>query len=149
MKILVQYTVQNRNRIAEGLNGIKKSISNSTKDPHPIVTVERTRDPLCSGPSNRSPSELSKNEYFDNDILTPDKGIDLKDNQDYSEDQLSRGINTAATDTKSCTNTSDRKRVGKSAVRRKRKNINIRKLNKNKIGKKKSTKSLAKNPANE
>lgn len=61
---------------------------------------------------------------------------------EYSEDQFSRGIETAPTDTKSLTNTTERK-TGKGSNRRRRKNINIRKLSK-KNRTKKSTKSVAK-----
>lgn len=57
---------------------------------------------------------------------------------------MSRRIETAATDTKSLTTNTDRKRLGRSAVRRKRKNIQIRKLNKKSNKLKKSTKSLVK-----
>jgi hypothetical protein len=38
---LVQFIVQSRNKIADGLNGIKKSISSSIKDPNPIIVVDR------------------------------------------------------------------------------------------------------------
>ena len=65
-------------------------------------------------------------------------------NKDYSEDLASRGINTAATDTKSWSNTAERKRTGKSSGRRKRKNVQIRKLTKKSNKLKKSTKSLVK-----
>ena len=68
---------------------------------------------------------------------------DLK-NQDYSEERFSRGIDTAATDTKSITNGTERKRVGKTSVRRKRKNVNIRKLSKKPGRNKKSSKSVVK-----
>jgi hypothetical protein len=92
---------------------------------------------------------MSNNDYLDNEAKTPTKGSELTNNHEYSEDQLSRGIDTAATDSKSCTNTTERKKVGKSAVRRKRKNINIRKLIKKPIRQKKSTKSIWKNLPNE
>jgi hypothetical protein len=92
---------------------------------------------------------MSNNEYLDNEAKTPIKGSNLNNNQEYSEDQFSRGIDTAATDSKSCTNTTERKKIGKSAVRRKRKNINIRKLSKKPTRQKKSTKSLCKNLPNE
>mmetsp|Transcript_19259 Transcript_19259/g.18949 ORF Transcript_19259/g.18949 Transcript_19259/m.18949 type:complete len:90 (-) Transcript_19259:2059-2328(-) len=64
------------------------------------------------------------------DIHTPDKSSMARNGADYSENQFSRGIDTAATDTKSLTNTTERKRTGKGTLRRKRKNIHIRKLNK-------------------
>lgn len=57
---------------------------------------------------------------------------------------MSRRIETAATDTKSLTTNTDRKRLGRSAVRRKRKNIQIRKLNRKSNKFKKSAKSLVK-----
>lgn len=150
------------------MNGIKKSISNNIKDPNPILKVNQNEDSLHSDNlldfkaqsdkaavsskrlSNWSPSGISNTDYFDNEISTPVKGSEIKDSKDYSEEHNSRGINTAATDSKSCTNTSERKRLGKSAVRRKRKNINIRKINKPKPNRqKKSAKSLAKNLPNE
>lgn len=95
--------------------------------------------------SNCSPSSISNNDYFDQEVQTPVKqNLDLKSNQVYSEDHLSRRIDTAATDSKSLTTATDRKRIGKSAVRRKRKNIQIRKLTKKPNRMKKSGKSLAK-----
>ena len=104
---------------------------------------------FCQRISDGSPS-VKNNDYFDNDIKTPVKVSDLSNTQEYNEDHISRRIDTAATDSKSLTNTTDRKRIGKSAARRKRKNINIRKLNKKSSKIKKSTKSLAKgDPDNE
>lgn len=93
--------------------------------------------------SNWSPI-VSNNEYLDREVRTPVRQGDFKKTQEYSEDHMSRRIDTAATDSKSLTNTTDRNRLNKSGSRRKRKNIQIRKLSKKNSRLKKSTKSLAK-----
>lgn len=93
--------------------------------------------------SNCSPTSIENNDYFDNQVQTPVKRIDPKHAVELSEEYLSRRIDTAATDTKSLTTATERKRLGKSASRRKRKNINIRKISK-RPAKLKSTKSFAK-----
>jgi len=70
----------------------------------------------------------------------------LKLNHEISDDISLRKIDTAATDSKSCSNSQsfNTKRLGKSEGRRKRKNVLIRKLTKRGSKAKKSTKSLIK-----
>ena len=72
---------------------------------------------------------------------------DLKYEHEAIHDNVSRPIETAATDSKSQTNITQSvtmKRIGKSLNRRKQKNLNIRKINKRTNRLKKSAKSLVK-----
>lgn len=80
--------------------------------------------------------KILKQEYSGSGTHTPINNI-----QEYSEDQLSRGIDTAPTDSKSMTNTTEKKIYNNGSIRRKR-NINIRKINKKSGKGKKSAKSM-------
>ena len=73
--------------------------------------------------------------------------MELKYENDQTDEIGSRRIDTAATDTKSMTSgtySTHMRRVGKSLGRRKRKNVNIRRITKRGSKIKKSTKSLVK-----
>jgi hypothetical protein len=97
-----------------------------------------------------TPNALAS-DYINNGSVSPNKNDDLKYDQNVGDEVMSRPIETAATDSKSLTSgtqNSGIRKVGKSLGRRKRKNINIRRLTKRGSKLKKSAKSLIQNEDN-